>query len=62
MRFKLVLVPDQIGGIRTARNRFPLGFCFCFVFNSDSFRELLQNPNNYIITTDRPNHNVWLQI
>lgn len=32
-----------------------------FVFNSDSFRQLLQNPNNYIVTTDRSNHDVWLQ-
>lgn len=58
-RFKPVLVPDQTE-TRIARNSFPLGFCF--VLSSDSFRQLLQNPNNYIITTDRPNHDVWLQI
>lgn len=49
MRFKPTLVPDHIE-TRTGRNSFPLGFCF--VLRLDSIRQLLQNPNKYIITTD----------
>lgn len=59
---KITRVPDRKD--EDCQKQVPLGFLFssCFVFNLDFSREFLQNQNNCIITTDRPNYNVWLQI